>query len=397
MTAPSDAPLSPSDRHSNSALPPFLLLYAALYSAYGTESAFLPAFFQSHGLAVESIGTVLAAGTVVRILAGPAAGRLADHLNGRRLVLAGAALLSAGVGSLYLGAHGFVPLLAVCLVHSAATAPLAPLSDALAVAASTLRRGFQYGWVRGTGSAAFVGGTLLSGQLVDRFGLGCIIAASSALFLAMGGIVARVEAPPERGSEAFIRSSGAFRALLALPAYRSLLAVAALVIGSHALNDAFAVITWRGAGYGGTAISLLWSESVLAEVVVFFVVGPWLLGRLGPAGSAGVSAGAGMLRWAVMGTTSALPALVAVQALHGFTFALLHLSAMRVIGTAVPDRLSATAQSVYGNFALGVASAVLTFASGYLYAGLGLHAFWVMAGLCAAAMPLVAGLRATAA
>ena len=66
------------------------------------------------------------------------------------------------------------------------------------------------------------------------------------------------------------------------------------------------------------------------------------------------------------------------------------------LGQSVPDRLSATAQSLYGNFALGVASAVLTFGSGYLYADFGLRAFWAMAILCAVALPLTAGLRARA-
>ena len=418
MAPSSDAPVPlPVRPVAASTLPPFLLLYAALYSAYGTESAYLPAFLHAHDLPLESIGTVLAAGTVVRITAGPAAGRLADRWAARRLVLGLSAALAGLIGSAYLGAYGFWPLLLVCLAHSAVTAPLAPLADALAVpasmgvaassgdaaagpaeadapAASSGRTtgGFRYGWVRGAGSAAFVGGTLLSGQLVDRFGLACIIVASAALFLAMAGCTAGVAAPAavERDGAG---GSGDLSALLGIPAYRTLLVVVSLVIGSHALNDAFAVITWRGAGYGGTVVSLLWSESVLAEVLVFFVIGPPLIDRLGPAGAAALSAGAGMLRWGVMGTTSALPALVAVQGLHGFTFALLHLAAMRVIGTAVPDRLSATAQSIYGNFALGIASAVLTLGSGYLYTDFGLRAFWAMAALCAAALPFVAGLR----
>ncbi len=411
MSVSSDAPVpSPVRPAVASALPPFLLLYAALYSAYGTESAYLPAFLHAHDLPLASIGTVLAAGTVVRITAGPAAGRLADRWAARRLVLGASAALAGLIGSAYLGAYGFWPLLLVCLAHSAVTAPLAPLADALAVPASMgaaaapadpdapagppirAAGGFRYGWVRGAGSAAFVGGTLLSGQLVDRFGLACIIVASSALFLAMAGCTAGVAAPAAAERDG-AGGSGAFPALLAIPAYRALLVVVSLVIGSHALNDAFAVITWREAGYGGTVVSLLWSESVLAEVLVFFVIGPPLIDRFGPAGAAALSAGAGVLRWGVMGATSALPALAAVQGLHGFTFALLHLAAMRVIGTAVPDRLSATAQSIYGNFALGIASAVLTFGSGYLYAGFGLRAFWAMAALCAAALPFVAGLR----
>ena len=392
MTAPRPDDLARAP--ARPALPRFLLLYAALYAAYGTESAFLPAFFQSHDLPLETIGTVLAAGTLVRIAAGPAAGRLADRFRARRLVLAGAAVASGLVGAAYLGAYGVWPLLAVCLVHSAATAPLAPLCDALAVPASQGRGGFRYGWVRGAGSAAFVGGTLLSGQFVSRYGLAFIVVASSSLFLLVAPAAAVAPAPARPGVDENVPARGGLRALLSVPAYRSLLVVASLVIGSHALNDAFAVITWRAAGYGGTVVSLLWSESVLAEVLVFFALGPWLVERLGPARAAGLSALAGAVRWGVMGTTSALPALVAVQALHGFTFALLHLAAMRVIGRRVPERLAATAQSIYGNLALGLASALLTFASGRLYAGFGPQAFWAMAALCILALPAVRGLAA---
>ena len=59
----------------------------------------------------------------------------------------------------------------------------------------------------------------------------------------------------------------------------------------------------------------------------------------------------------------------------------------------MPERLSATAQTLYGTLGLGVASAVLTATGGLLFAALGAGAFWAMAGLCAAALPLTVGLR----
>jgi PPP family 3-phenylpropionic acid transporter len=65
---------------------------------------------------------------------------------------------------------------------------------------------------------------------------------------------------------------------------------------------------------------------------------------------------------------------------------------MGVIARSVPERLSATAQTLYGTLALGIASAVLTFASGYLYGWFGMRAFWSMALLCALALPLTRGL-----
>ena len=374
------------------ALPGFLALYIALYAAYGTVSAYMPAFLNSHGLPAERVGVVLAAGTVVRIAAGPMAGRLADRLRARKQVLASAAALSGVVGSAYLAAFGLFPLLAVSMAHAAATASLAPLSDALSVAAASEGRGFQYGWVRGTGSAAFVAGTLLSGQLVDQFGLACIIVASSALFLGMSACAAMVRATPRAEDATEAGPAAALLTLRRIPVYRRLIFVVVLVIGSHALNDAFAVIGWRAAGYGDGTVSLLWSESVVAEVAVFFLAGPWLIARLGLPWAAALSATAGIVRWTVMGTTTAMPALVAVQALHGLTFALLHLAAMGVIARSIPDRLSATAQAIYGTFALGLASALTTLASGYLYGRFGMRAFWVMALLCAAALPLVRGL-----
>ena len=383
-----------SDRSPTMDLRGFLALYAALYAAYGTESAYMPAFLLSHGLPVERIGLVLAAGTIVRIASGTVIGKVADRLQGRKEILTAAAALSGLVGWAYLVAFGFLPLLAVSLAHATATASLAPLSDALAVAAASKRPGFQYGWVRGVGSTAFICGTLFSGQLVDRFGLYCIIAASGVLFLTTALCAARVDASQTEKASSDL-TKRAFRFLWTITAYRRLIFVAALVIGSHAVNDAFAVITWRAAGHSSGAISLLWSESVAAEVASFLLVGPWLLNQLGSARCAGLAASAGVLRWSVMGTTLWMPALVGVQALHGFTFALLHMVAMRIIATAVPEPLAATAQSFYGAFALGVASAALTLASGYLYGYLGLRSYWAMAGLCALALPMVGGLVAS--
>jgi MFS transporter, PPP family, 3-phenylpropionic acid transporter len=377
--------IPPSDR--TSILPAFLILYAALYLAYGTQSAYLPAFLQSHGLAVEQIGLVLAAGTVIRIGAGPLTGRLADYLEARKQLLALAACLSSFIGLTYNLAFGFAALLVVSMLHAGATASLAPLSDALSVAAAR-ERAFQYGWVRGAGSIAFIGGTLASGQLIDRFGLSSIILTSSVFFLIMAICAATMRGPADGPHSAEANDGGAIRALLGIAAYRRLLIIGFLVIGSHALNDTFAVIQWRRAGYDNLSISLMWSEAVVAEVIVFFLVGPWLIERLGVAGAAALSAGAAMLRWSVMASTSEMSALIGAQALHGLTFALLHLAAMGIMARFVPDRLAATGQTIYGTGALGIASAIMTTASGYLYGMFGAQSFWAMAACCAIALPL---------
>ena len=159
------------------------------------------------------------------------------------------------------------------------------------------------------------------------------------------------------------------------------------------MHDAFAVIRWSAAGIGPATASVLWSEAVAAEVIVFFLIGPALVTRLTPAGAIALAALAGVLRWTVMAQTSSVFALALVQPLHGLTFALLHLACMRLIARTVPAGLEGTAQAIYGTVGIGAAIALLTLLSGALYARLGAQGFWVMAALCALALPLTWKLR----
>jgi PPP family 3-phenylpropionic acid transporter len=168
--------------------------------------------------------------------------------------------------------------------------------------------------------------------------------------------------------------------------------IATLVLGSHAMHDTFAVIRWSDAGVSPGLVSVLWSESVLAEVLVFFLIGPWLVKRLGVSRVMALAATAGLVRWIVVASTTAVTALALVQPLHGLTFAALHLACMRVIAAVVPSGFAATAQAMYA-LGAGAATAVLTLASGHLYARLGGQAFVVMALLCAAAALLALASR----
>lgn len=354
-----------------------------MYAAYGVASPFLPAFLNERGIAPEQLGLVLAAGTAIRLVAAPLAGRIGDLKQALRAVLVVCIALAAAITLAYLPARGFGFFLILTLLHAAFLAPMTVLADALALGASKQQR-FEYGWVRGTGSAAFIVATLVSGQLVGAFGLSAIVW-SQALLLVVAAVAAtRIpEIPHERESP-----TGGVRILLRIPAFRRVVIVAALILGSHAMHDAFAVIRWTGAGVSPGTASMLWSLSVAAEVVVFFMIGPRLIARLSPRGAIALAAAAGVARWAVMALTTDLVALALVQPLHGVTFALLHLACMRLIARTVPAGLEGTAQALYATVGIGVATALLTFVSGILYMQWGAQGFWVMAALCAAALPL---------
>ena len=361
-----------------------------MYAAYGVASPFLPSFLASRGLSAEEVGLVLGAATAVRLVAAPVASRIGDRLQALRVVLALTIALGACATLGYVSARAFWAVVAAALLQAAALAPMTGLADALALGAAQRRPGFEYGWVRGTGSAAFILGTLAAGQAVGGMGLDVIVGLQALLLGVAVAAAARVPelehgraAPPHRG----------VLVLLRLPVFRTLVLFAALVLGSHAMHDAFAVIRWSAAGISPAVSSLLWSEAVAAEVVVFFFVGPALVRRLTPAGALAVAAAAGMLRWGVMAQTTNLVALALVQPLHGITFALLHLACMRLLARSVPDGLEGTAQAIYATVGVGAATALLTMASGALYGRLGPQAFWIMGAICAAALPLAWKLR----
>ncbi len=376
--------------HRLSSLARFIILYTALYSAFGVVSPFLPAYFEDRGLTSQEIAFVIGLGTAIRLASGPLIGRLADRQRKWRGTLSVCAAGAGVIALAYLPAGSFGPVLLVSLIYSAFLAPLAPIADAMALSASlpTTGKGFEYGWVRGGGSAAFVVGSLAAGQAAASLGLAVSIWLN-ALLLAVAALAALSVPNISVGAISFgSEPARGFLALLHLRTFRRLLLVGALVLGSHALHDTFAVIRWRDAGISTAAASLLWSEQVIAEVVVFLAVGPALLNRIGPANAAMLAAGAGVVRWSVLGATAQIVPLALVEPLHGLTFALFHLASMRLIGTTVPRNFAATAQALYGTVAIGSSIALLTLASGSLYAWLGGHAFWVMAILCAAAIPL---------
>jgi PPP family 3-phenylpropionic acid transporter len=348
-------------------------------------------------MTAEQLGILFGLGTMMRLVAGPLVGRIADMAGALRAVLAICAALAACMATGLLAVKGFLPIALIEMGHAAALAPVTTLADALALSAAKPRapRGFEYGWVRGSASAAFIVGTLVSGQLLSSMNLPVVVWMHAALL--MGVVLGTILVPGldtgrAEGTNGKPSAFGGVRELCRIVLFRRLIVIAALIFGSHALHDTFAVIRWNAAGISVGAVSVLWSVSVGAEVVVFFLIGPALVNRIGPSGAVALAAVGGIIRWTVMAQTTALTALALVQPLHGITFALLHLACMRLIAIVAPIHLAATAQAFYA-LGIGLATALVMLVSGRLYEQFGAHAFLLMALLCAIALPLALRLR----
>lgn len=76
------------DFTARSHLTDFVVLYVLLYGAFGAASPFLPAYIEERGIPAELIGVAFGAGTAIRLISAPIAGRIADRTHALRLVLA---------------------------------------------------------------------------------------------------------------------------------------------------------------------------------------------------------------------------------------------------------------------------------------------------------------------
>src|SRR5688500_14894319 len=113
-----------------SPLTAFIVLYAAMYGAFGVASPFWPQFFESRGLGPEQLGLLLALGTLTRWFSGPLIGRAADIVGALRAVLAGCTALAAAAALGLLVVDGFWALVFVHLIQAVALAPTTTLADA---------------------------------------------------------------------------------------------------------------------------------------------------------------------------------------------------------------------------------------------------------------------------
>lgn len=363
----------------------FALIYGAQFLGIGAMMPFLPAILSEGGLTSGQVGGVMAAGSVMRLLAAPLGGRIADGAGDARMILAATAIVAAAGAAGFGLAAGLALLAAVQVAHSIAMAPVIPLTDALAVGA-VRQHGFDYARVRASGSVTYILGAVLAGQAVQWAG------PRMAAWILAGALVATailaLRLPDVRRPGVVAR--GSLWAPLREPGFLRILAIAALIQGSHAVYYAFSTLHWQAAGLSTGFIGVLWGFGVVSEVLLFLYGRPFVL-RLGVRGLVMLAAGAGLLRWSVFAVTTEPVLLLPAQILHGATFGAMHLATMQAL-LGLPAHVSARAQTLVAS-AVSAASGALMWGSGFLYAAVGGGAFWGMAALCALGMALAPRLR----
>jgi PPP family 3-phenylpropionic acid transporter len=350
-------------------------LYAALFILGGIQLPFLPVWLKAKGLDAATIGLVLAAPMLVRVLAIPLAARTADRHDALRLGIIVTSCTSVFGYALVGLASGATAILIAYALASLAFTPVMPLAETYALK-GLAARGRAYGPVRLWGSAAFILGTFAAGFAADtiptRHLIWLIVAASIICALAAFALAPLSTGTPGPSEQQPLRKS-----LLRDPSFIAMLAAASLIQASHAVYYGFSTLEWRAAGLDGTTIAALWGLGVIAEIVLFAVSG-----RLPPFFQPGVmlliGAAGATLRWSAMALDPAAAWLPVLQLLHALSFGATHLGALTFLARTTPPGQGATAQG-YLAIAMGAAMAGAMGLSGVLYEAFGSLAYAAMA------------------
>ena len=358
--------------------------WAAWGLSGGIYTPFFGAWLAWKGESPEQIGLLLSAGMLLRVIVPPITGIVADARNDRRSMMIGLIALTF-LG--YLGLNWAMTPRAIfmfAVLANVTGGAASPLFDSISTRLAE-RFGFDYGHVKRWNSITFAIVNFVSGLAVERWGL---VVLAPWLTVSLGITLAALwllpSTPRGHASGQFgIRMRATFaeaRELIGSAAFLIFLVAASFDQASHAFYYGYGGLHWRALGYSGALIGAIWPLGVVAEALLFSIslqifraIGATRLLLLGGIGC--------VARWGILAFDPPLALVIFAQLLHGASYALAHLGAMYFILKAVPPRLSATAQSLYGVVSSGVVMGLATYASGPLYALYGGRTYLLMAAM----------------
>lgn len=360
------------------------LFFAALFVVYGIQLPFFPVWLDWRGLSPAKIGIVTATPLILRLLIGPAAAFIADRSGERhRAIVIAAACGLAAVLALSQSYHLF-PILLFTTVYLVGVQTTGPIGEAIALS-GVRELGVDYGRMRLWGSISFIAAAFAGGIIVGQYGessvIWMVVASTGALLAAAWFLPGR-----RRGggaSDEGVHGALTLKQVTEVAGSSTFLLFTCgvgLIQASHALFYAFGVLHWQAQGISSTAVGVLWSIGVLAEVVLFATAGRFIdaIGPLGFILGAGVAA---VVRWGLMAFDPPLALLFPLQVLHAFTFGATHFGAMHFIHRAVPQEQAGTAQSLVAAATGGLGMGAATLLSGVLYDSIAGRGYLAMAAI----------------
>ncbi len=369
------------DRPAPQSLPlaNFYFWYFAFVGVFGTYFAL---YLQALGFAAAQIALLLSLQQFVRIASPFLWGWVADRLRRRLPVIRATLLLATMLFALLLLFDSYLPMLVISALMFTFWSAGLPLFEAIVIGAADGDAG-RYARIRLWGSVGFIVAVLAAGSALDHLAVGSlvwIILGLLAASTASAYLVADRRAPLPAAAAA-----GPIWPILRQPPVTALFAACFLMMAAQSATFVFYSIYMVDSGHSKSAVGVLWSLGVIAEIGIFVSL-PWLQARFTPFEMFSFSYGATVLRFMLVGW---FPEWYGVQALaqtmHAFTFGTWHAAAMSMLHRLFPGQFATRGQALYTSFSFGLGGAVGGVGAGFAWGAVGpAWTFTLMAGLALA-------------
>jgi PPP family 3-phenylpropionic acid transporter len=364
------------------------LFYSAIFVGTGASSPYMPVWFAQHGLSGAQIGLILSLPMLARMVTAPLLAIWADSFRLRRTALI---FMSLGVAAAYAAMAlplGFAGWTVVWFAASSAFSTISPLTDVI-VLKRARRDGFNYGWPRGIGSAAFIVANVAVGALLawnsPQIVLVWIVASAAVM-----AVAARLLLPADPVHEdhsprpAGGRWSG-LGELLRDPGFMTAAISAGLIQSAHAFYYGFSTLAWKAQGIPERLTGGLWGVGVAAEIAFLWFCEPWRR-RIGPRNLLVLGGAAAIARWTALAFSPPLWMLFPLQTLHTLSYAATFLASLQLVERLSTPRNASAAQAINSALSGGVLAGLATMASGPLFDRFGAHGYLLMAMMCLAGL-----------
>ena len=328
----------------------FALFFFAYYGYVGVFSPYASLYFADKGIGAAQIGVLMSLMQVMRIFGPNLWGWVADHTSQRVLVLRATSVAAALVFCGMFWGQTFLYFFAVMVLLNLFTSAQGPLSEALMLSAM---RGdlTHYGRLRLWGSVGFIAAVMVSGQLLDWFGI-ALVPWISLLLLALVAFAAI--SMREEGDAHHAHDAPSVRSLLQRREVIAFFASTFLMIAAHASVYVYYSLYLAQIGYSKTVIGLMWSLGVVAEIVFFYWQAP-LFRRLGVRRLMLASLVIGAVRFAMIGLgAESLLLLLVAQVLHAASFGVHHSASVATMQRWFAGPLQARGQALYISISYGL-------------------------------------------
>lgn len=351
--------------------------YIGFFGVFGIFLPFWALWLKGEGMDAESIGSMLAFALLARSAGALVLTRNVNSIPSILSLMQRLALSSMLAFCLFYLSNNVYFIFCLVVLSNFIFSPLMSLGET--VAAKLVRyKNMDYGKVRLWGSIAFMVASAITGFLVERFDHTVILLS---IIISLGGLFLLVLVPiralPEEESAVGQERISVWR-ILSRSSFWPFLLITALLQGAHAAYYGFGAVYWQDIGISETYIGYFWSMGVIGEIF-FLAFGKRFFGEMSIAMMFAIAAIGSIVRWLTLAYAVDVTTIMISQLLHGVTFGISHLAAMRYMSERVSNEEAVATQSIYAAIPFSLGIAVLTFACGLLYPSMQQGIFVIMA------------------